>query len=184
MVMVRARLKPHDWVVAALDALGSDGMGALAVEGLASRLGASKGSFYWHFADRGALIDAVVLEWEQDRTESVIEELDSLEDPTERLRRLFELSFANPSAGRVEAELAEHADDPSIGPALERVTRRRLAFLAAAFRDLGFGRAAAADRAMIAYSAFLGLAIVQRADGGSASVERFSEALLALLTQA
>ena len=38
------------------------------MEGLARRLGATKGSFYWHFTNRDALIEASLAAWEAGET--------------------------------------------------------------------------------------------------------------------
>src|SRR6266699_616553 len=61
----RKTLTRADWTGAALDALARDGLRAVAVEPLAERLGATKGSFYWHFRDRNALLEAAVAQWER-----------------------------------------------------------------------------------------------------------------------
>jgi AcrR family transcriptional regulator len=53
-------LSKADWTEAALDALAGDGLSNVAVEPLARRLGATKGSFYWHFANRAELIAATL----------------------------------------------------------------------------------------------------------------------------
>ena len=50
------RLSSADWEGAALDSLAEHGLAGLAVEPLARQLGVTKGSFYWHFADREALL--------------------------------------------------------------------------------------------------------------------------------
>ena len=54
----------EQWAEAALGAIATGGIKAVAVEPLAARLGVTKGSFYWHFADRRALIDAALERWE------------------------------------------------------------------------------------------------------------------------
>ena len=54
------QLGRHDWVDAALRALTVGGLASLSVERLATELGATKGSFYWHFKDRAALIEATL----------------------------------------------------------------------------------------------------------------------------
>ena len=46
------------------------------METVAAELGATKGSFYWHFKNRDALIQTALDRWEKRRTESVIEELE------------------------------------------------------------------------------------------------------------
>ncbi|MDQ6732181.1 MAG: TetR/AcrR family transcriptional regulator, partial [Actinomycetota bacterium] len=53
-------LSRTDWTEAALLALAHDGLAGVAVQPLARRLGATKGSFYWHFADRAELIAATL----------------------------------------------------------------------------------------------------------------------------
>ncbi len=52
----------------ALLALARDGFAGVAVEPLARKLGATKGSFYWHFATRAELIAATLELWEQRET--------------------------------------------------------------------------------------------------------------------
>jgi AcrR family transcriptional regulator len=54
--MPQKRLTRQDWIDAALEALETGGVPAVAVEPLASRLGVTKGSFYWHFKDRNELL--------------------------------------------------------------------------------------------------------------------------------
>src|SRR5690348_1930338 len=81
------RLSPDDWARAALAAIAQGGVGAVAVETIATQLGATKGSFYWHFKNRDALIEAALALWEQRTTDAVIEELEREPDPAERLRR-------------------------------------------------------------------------------------------------
>ena len=44
-----------------------DGIDAVRVEPLAKALAVTKGSFYWHFADRRALIDAMLAQWTEAR---------------------------------------------------------------------------------------------------------------------
>ena len=57
------RLDAAAWVAAAFDALADGGIDAVRVEPLAKALGITKGSFYWHFADRRALLDAMLDAW-------------------------------------------------------------------------------------------------------------------------
>src|SRR5260370_1248821 len=54
------RLTRDDWITAALRAIADGGLAAVGVEPLAARLGATKGSFYWHFENRDALLEAAI----------------------------------------------------------------------------------------------------------------------------
>ncbi len=75
--MEQLRLGRDDWLRAARRALLTGGPSAVRVERLADELGVTKGSFYWHFADRGALLEALLREWE-DELELALEELPTL----------------------------------------------------------------------------------------------------------
>ena len=55
-----ARLSAEDWAQAALDQIAEQGVASVAVEPLARRLGVTKGSFYWHFPSREALLVAAL----------------------------------------------------------------------------------------------------------------------------
>jgi len=160
--VARSTRTADDWARAALEAIAEGGVAAVRVESLAPRVGASKGSFYWHFADRPALVAAALARWEELSTEAIIRDVEAVADPAERLRRLFSRAFGDPRGGRVDAALAADADDPVVGPVLRRVTERRIAFLRAAYADLGLGEREAGSRALAAYAAFLGLFAVRR----------------------
>src|SRR3954469_19462293 len=95
----RASLAAEDWTGAALDALARGGLAAVAVEPLAKDLGTTKGSFYWHFADRSALIAAALALWERRDTEAIIATIERDADATARLRNLLQLAFGTVRAG-------------------------------------------------------------------------------------
>jgi AcrR family transcriptional regulator len=179
-------LQPGDWARAAIEAIAERGVAAVTIEGLAADLGVSKGSFYWHFADRAALIEAALARWEEAGTEAGQRALDSVADPGERLRRLFAEAFGYPRAGQVEAALVADAGNPVVVAVLRRVTESRLSFTTQAFVELGFDRATARHRALVAYSAYLGSFAMRRSDPRAAPARRNLDAylreLLAMLT--
>jgi len=152
-------LSKQDWIRAALFAMADGGTGAVAVEPLAARLGATKGSFYWHFRNREQLITDALEFWEREGTDEVIDELGPVADPVERLRRLLEIAIGyedDDAAGQADVGLLAAAGDPAVGPVLKRVADKRLDFLECIFREIGFPGPESRQRARIAYSAFLG----------------------------
>jgi AcrR family transcriptional regulator len=151
----KPRLSADDWAAAALVALTDRGVAAVAVEPLAAALGATKGSFYWHFADRGALVDAALALWEARETDGVIAHLSTVDEPLERLRLLLELVLTAPEADSV-VQLFRDVEDPRVRTALERVTRRRLGYLVEQLEACGFDPASARTRATLVYAAYLG----------------------------
>ncbi|HVU82101.1 MAG TPA: helix-turn-helix domain-containing protein, partial [Rhodanobacteraceae bacterium] len=84
------RLSAADWERGALEMIAQEGVDALAVEALARRLGVTKGSFYWHFKNREALLQAALNRWEAgDDTELQHHIGTSGAAPRERLGALF-----------------------------------------------------------------------------------------------
>ena len=61
-----SRLTRTDWLVAARDALITEGKDALKIERLAKKLNVTRGGFYWHFRGRDDLLDALLKSWEQE----------------------------------------------------------------------------------------------------------------------
>jgi len=155
----KRRLTAADWTAAALDALAGGGVAAVAVEPLATRLGTTKGSFYWHFSGRDALLESALAHWERTDTEDVIALVQAVPDARGRLHALLRTAIGGDGqhrTGAVELALQPSAGHPLVAPVLGRVTRRRLDYLAALFAELGFDPEAAGRRALLAYTAYLG----------------------------
>ncbi|MDB1089983.1 TetR/AcrR family transcriptional regulator [Streptomyces sp. ACA25] len=153
----RPSLTAEDWAEAALSAIREGGgLSAVAVEPLAVRLGATKGSFYWHFANREALVDAALARWEQQATDAVIARLAEEPEPAVRLRRLFAVTSLAAAEDPVEPALLAQAGHPRVAAALHRVVLRRLDYLTELFSELGFTPDEARRRSLHAYSGYLG----------------------------
>jgi len=152
-----SRLSREDWAKAALAVISERGVAGLAVEPLATQLGTTKGSFYWHFSARDELVTAALALWEVRSTTAVIEHVEAVGgSPQDRLRTLFGLVFDPDALTGTDVALVSHSDEPGVGDAVERVTARRIDYIAKLLRQTGASPAAARRRALFAYSAFLG----------------------------
>ena len=149
-------LTPDDWARAALAAIARGGVDAVAVETVAADLGATKGSFYWHFKNRNALIQAALDKWEQRRTEAVIEEFERESDPAVRLKKILEAGFESGRADRAEIALLANPEHPAAVRAVRRVAERRITYIAEQLEKLGWNAADALDRAVIMYYVYVG----------------------------
>jgi AcrR family transcriptional regulator len=85
--MEHKRRSREDWLRAARCALLEGGPGAVRVEAIARGLKVTKGSFYWHFRDRKALLEALLREWEEEK--SLLFELLRRGSPQQDLGRFF-----------------------------------------------------------------------------------------------
>ena len=67
-----ARLSADDWVAAGLRALVDRDIGAVKVLSLAAELGVTRGSFYWHFANRDALLARLLDAWDATNSGAIV----------------------------------------------------------------------------------------------------------------
>lgn len=187
--MSRSQLSAQDWTDAALRALADGGVAAVRVDVLARALGVSRGSFYWHFADRDALLRAALEQWERAVTTQVIERLEGIASPRARFEQLFRTAFGAEVIPGLQPAIMAHSGHPVVEPVLRRVTERRLGFITGLYSDLGLDPEAARRRAVICYATYLGWLDLRRAPGDAApeaapgprSDETVQEALRLLL---
>jgi len=152
----QGRLSADDWAQAALDLIAETGVQAVAVEPLARRLGVTKGSFYWHFPSRDALLQAALERWENVEQEALFGALEKMPDARERLRALFNMVAREYKSHVIYSALLKAQDHATVNPVIERVSKRRLDYLTASFRQAGLGREDAQHRARLTYAAYVG----------------------------
>jgi AcrR family transcriptional regulator len=150
------RLTAKDWVDAGLADLARKGFTALKAETLAKRLGVSRGSFYWHFADVGAYHGAILQRWREIAMEEIIAgvERDTGDRMTALLHRVFMAESRLEMAVRTWAISEERA-----GRAVEAVDRERLAYVQGLLVAAGRDKRQAEARARILYWTYLGYAL-------------------------
>lgn len=150
------RLDRDAWITAALKQLAAHGIESVRVEKLASKLGVTKGSFYWHFQDRDELYGAILDLWRKRATLDLIDRLERKGDPKERLERLMRVPFAGRKANQAaEVELSIRLWgrlDERARNALEEVDRLRLEYLQQLISACGVPSEEAEARAVVAYS--------------------------------
>lgn len=181
----RTPLTPDDWIAAATERLVHHGADSIRVDVLAKEMGASRGSFYWHFKDRDELLQRVLTAWRDQATEQLIERFErEHDDPRQLLRDLLSLPFRGKAARRAASiELAIRAwarSDTMARHAVEDVDSRRIAYIAQVFSALGFPIREARARAfaLYAYEVAESLLSAQGTEGQKAERSRMMEALL------
>ncbi len=139
------------WLDAAYDLLLEGGASAVKILPLAQRLGQSRTSFYWHFKDRQALLDALIDRWEQLNTGRLIARAEAYaQDIGEACYNVFDC-WIDQSLFDTRLELAIRAwanAEPALKRRVEAADRQRLAAIVALFRRFGYAPAEAEVRAM------------------------------------
>ncbi|MFH8347760.1 TetR/AcrR family transcriptional regulator [Streptomyces sp. NPDC018045] len=132
--MATARTPRGSWIAAGLRALTAGGVEAVRIESLAQALGVTRGGFYWHFADRQALLEDMLDVWEQDVTTAVIEKVEAGGgDARTRLWRLFAVAATGDGLlTDIHTDFAVRdwsRRDPAVAQRLRRVDNRRMDYL-------------------------------------------------------
>lgn len=179
----RRTLTRADWIGTAVEALARDGLRAVAVEPLAERLGATKGSFYWHFRDRNALLQAAVEHWETTVIDESIARLEEIADPLERHAATVELLNGSPKDVKIFLVLLWNADHPVIAPAIERIVRKRMGYSQRLREQAGLAPDQAERSALHAYSVWLGLQLLRQAVPGMVPEDLSGETLSDYVSQ-
>lgn len=152
--MAATRLTKAAWIEGALAFIADVGVERLAVEPLAKRLATTKGSFYWHFASRDELLDAVLDHWLQ---AAAVEPAaaNQAHSPRENLTAVLSLAARPGTYDQAEWRLLT-----STHPRVQHVARQihdvRQAFVRTQLHALGLPETLAGLRAHIGYLAYLG----------------------------
>jgi AcrR family transcriptional regulator len=145
------------WIEEGLRALAAGGPDAVRVEALAQALGVTKGGFYGHFADRGALLEEMLDSWERKATDEVLERVERKGgDVRTRLRRAGALTFSSELLP-IDLAIRDWARrDQAVAERLRRVDNRRMEYLRLLFGALCPDEEEVEARCILAFSLVIG----------------------------
>jgi AcrR family transcriptional regulator len=155
--VAKVRTPRGAWVHAALQALAAGGPDAVRVEALAVSLGVSKGGFYWHFADRQALLEEMLDTWERTGTEDIIARVTGHPgDGRAKLQKLFDIT-SSPEGLAVELAVRDWSRrDGDVAGRLRRADNRRMEFVRSLFGEFCADEDDVEVRSMMSYSMVIG----------------------------
>jgi AcrR family transcriptional regulator len=165
--MVVARTPRSAWIEAGLRALAAGGPDAVRVEALARALNVTKGSFYWHFDNRHALLDDILDAWERVSVDDVIERIedkrgDGAGNARSKLQRLGAIALSGDKVlgiDPLEVDLAIRdwsRRDKKVARRLRRVDNRRMDYMRSLFKTICADEAEVEDRCLLAFSLWIG----------------------------
>jgi AcrR family transcriptional regulator len=156
--MAPARTPRSRWIEEGLRALAAGGPDAVRIEPLAQSLGVTKGGFYWHFADRRALLEEMLDTWERESIDEVIARIEAEGgDARASLRRLFGLAGAGDALLTTDLAVRDWSRrDPAVAERLRRVDNRRMDYLRSLFGAFCADADDVEVRSMIAFSLWIG----------------------------
>jgi len=183
----RPALDRTAWIDFATQVLAEDGVEGLRVEVLARKLNVTKGSFYWHFKDRQALLNAVVTAWRDARVEEVEQHVAiPAEEARSRIHRILDLYSTHPNQIRMRTELALRdwaRRDPFVATAVETVDQARLKNAIRLFKLAGYSEAEAHTRALLLFTHVFGLSMMMFEDSIAHDIAHSHSAIAELITR-
>ena len=152
-----SHLDSDAWIDAAYEMFEEGGVAAVRIDPLAKRLGITRGSFYWHFKNRAALLRALLDRWVERETERAIQtNEEGGGTAAERLLRLLRTCASDD--GRLEMGVREWAaGDADARETVRCVDDRRIAYMERLTREADAPKGETETRARVAYVAWLGL---------------------------
>lgn len=179
------RTPRSSWVEEGLRAMRVGGPDAVRVEALAQALGVSKGGFYWHFDDRGALLQEMLDAWERVVIDEVIERIEhDGGDARAKLERLFALASSHEARGLGSMDLAVREwarRDRAVARRLKRVDSRRMEYMRSLFRSICADDDDVDARCLLAFSLFVGPRLIAADHPGRSRADVLALALRWLL---
>jgi AcrR family transcriptional regulator len=153
------RTPRNRWIEEGLRVLGDGGPEAVRIEPLAQALGVSKGGFYWHFADRQALLQEMLDTWERTWVDEAIEAVEAEgEDARSRLRGLFALAVASgDELFKIELAIRNWARrEEAVAERLRHVDNRRMNYMRSLFGAICKDDDDVEARCLLTFSLFVG----------------------------
>jgi AcrR family transcriptional regulator len=164
------RTPRRTWIEEGLRALAAGGPDAVRIELLAKNLGVTRGGFYWHFDDRGALLEEILDAWERLSVDEVIERLeDAGGDGRAKLRHLSRIAGSGDEPLMIDLAVRDWGRrDPAVARRLRRVDKRRMEYLRSLFGAFCVDDDEVEARCLLFYSLWIGSHFIA-ADHGARS---------------
>ncbi len=147
------RLGREDWLKAALG-MCEAGIDSVKIAPLATTMGVTTGSFYWHFKNRRELLDALLAYWEREMTDAAAESARRYKGSAQgRILFLMESVMVGELARYDLSFWSWAQQDISANRRFRKVLKKRFAFASWMFTEAGFSseQADIRGRMMVTY---------------------------------
>ena len=147
------QLTRDDWIEAGLAVLVAEGVEQVQITRLSRDLGVTRGSFYWHFESREALLDALLAEWRARNSDVMLAALEASQGLDAGILELFSvwvdhLRF-DPRLDQAVRDWARRAEPVRV--IVAREDDNRVGAIARFFERFGFEPTEAFIRARVIY---------------------------------
>ncbi|MEM8538503.1 MAG: TetR/AcrR family transcriptional regulator [Pseudomonadota bacterium] len=177
----------NDWLNLARDILVNDGVAEVKVLKMAAALGVSRSSFYWYFANRTDLLDALLDEWAARNTAQLIAHCAAAAPNITAATCNFFRCFVNPAIFDTGLDFAVREwarRNPPLRARVDAADAARIAAVTAMFARYDYDAADADARARILYFMQLGYHALKVAEPMEVRISRIGSYLQGFLGHA
>jgi len=148
---------PNKWLDTGIKTLIEEGIDAVRVDRLATKLDISRGSFYHHYHDRNDLLKAVLDHYIQTNHQNLVAMLPALQGTArEKLWTLWTATANQEFRDYDWAIRMWGMHDPQVADVLNKIDVKRMDVMIALFMEMGFTEDESWIRAALAYHGSLG----------------------------
>lgn len=183
--MGTTRTSRDAWIAEGLRVLAAGGPDSVRVEALAKNLGVTKGGFYGSFADRDALLAAMLDTWERESTDEVLDRVERAGgDAKTKIKRAGVLTFSGDRLLPIDLAVRDWARrDEAVAERLRRVDNRRMGLLREMIGTFCRDPDEVEARSLIAFCVAIGEHFLAADHGGRTRAEVLARAAHLLLDQ-
>lgn len=174
----RTHATKEAWLTAAYEALTQSGVDAVKIMPLAKRLNMTRTGFYWHFKDRDALLEAMILTWEDKNTGNLVAQTKAFaETITEAMLNVFDCWLDTTLFdARLDLAIRNWArNDADLQARLDKADALRGKALAAMFARFEYPKTQAEVRAMTVIYTQIGYISMQISEDWQARIARMPD---------
>lgn len=174
------KLSKQQWLDFSLKELTKYGHAQLSANRLSSKLGVSRGSFYWHFKDITDFEVSLLKRWSELTTENTIQDLNTVESSQLRLLTLVQRAME----GNMKLERAIRSwaiSDSSVAKVVQGVDFQRVKYIESILQSMNVDSVDVMPRARMLYWASLGHMMLpenHNVDLSAEQLDRFTNLLM------
>jgi len=159
------KLSKANWLDFSLKELAVNGHKGLTANSLSSKLGVSRGSFYWHFREVREFEVMLLQRWSEVATDMIIEDLEPIKNPKQRLSILTKRAM-NSDMKLDRAVRSWAISNKLVAQNVREVDARRIAYIEQLLKSMKVPSGEVGTRAKMLYWASIGRMMLSEYEEG------------------
>jgi len=155
--MPKILVKKEDWIELGYKLFAELGDTGINVEKMARILKVNKSSFYWHFKTRKIFIEQLIMSWQNNETERIINLTNEKKTGRQKIKTLIALIYKKDPYLDFVFYLKRYArEQEEIQNIIDDIDKKRIEYANKLLQEIGYSRQEAKVKAAILHKHFIG----------------------------